>query len=141
MVQKSLPGAHSWREAFDSSSAGIKYYEKIAEIVHAKVHTDSPQQPSAFIRFKYMFEYFMLYFIKEKGFYVYRLVALIIVGVFVGTLFLNLSPNTQNINSYVGALFFAVIAMMMTAVSACALFAKDRYEAVDRVKNGNMSCP
>lgn len=106
------------------------------EIVHAKVHTDSPLQPSALLRFKYMFEYFMTYFIKEKGFYVYRLLALIIVGVFVGTLFLNLSPTTQNINSYVGALFFAVIAMMMTAVSACALFAKDRYEAVDRVKNG-----
>jgi ABC-type multidrug transport system permease subunit len=33
-------------------------------------------------------------------------------------------------------MFFIVIALMLTAVSATALYSKDRYEAVDRVANG-----
>ena len=33
-------------------------------------------------------------------------------------------------------MFFATIACCLTAVSATAIFAKDRYEAVDRVSNG-----
>mmetsp|Transcript_15498 Transcript_15498/g.22732 ORF Transcript_15498/g.22732 Transcript_15498/m.22732 type:complete len:269 (+) Transcript_15498:309-1115(+) len=72
----------------------------------------------------------------ERGLYFNRLLALILLGVFLGTLFLDLSATTDSIGNYVGAMFMASVCVMLTAISATAIFAKDRREAVDKVANG-----
>jgi hypothetical protein len=78
----------------------------------------------------------MTYFLRERGFYVNRLYALIVIAVFIGSMYLNLETHTDQITLYAGAMFFATFSCMLTAVSATGLLAKNRYEAVDRVSNG-----
>jgi hypothetical protein len=63
-----------------------------------------------------MFRYFMHYFFVEKGFYFYRLLALIVIAIFVGTLFLDLQTETSEINLYVSAMFYTAIAVMFVFI-------------------------
>ncbi|CAM9188663.1 unnamed protein product, partial [Ectocarpus fasciculatus] len=95
-----------------------------------------PTSGGIVIRNMVMFKYFMAYFLREPGFFLHRIYALIVTGVFAGTLYLRLQPNTGNVNAYIGAMFFTALAVMLTAVASTALFAKDRREAVDRISNG-----
>ena len=83
-----------------------------------------------------MLRYFAVYFAKAKGLYFYRMIALILLAIFIGTLYLNLKATTNNIPNYAGAMFFSAISVSLTAVSGTAIFAKDRREAVERVANG-----
>jgi ABC-type multidrug transport system ATPase subunit len=126
----------TWRDVFEKSKYYTKFLNEMHNTIISKVSKPSAVQPSAFTRFGYVFKYFMSYFLVERGFYVNRLLALIIIGVFIGTLFLNLQPQTDKITLYAGAMFFTVVACMLTAVSSTSIFAKNRYEAVDRVANG-----
>lgn len=86
-----------------------------------------------------MLRYFSFYYIRERGYYVFRLAALIVISVFTGTLWLNLQPTTENISDYASAAFFIALCGMLLVISATALYAKDRFEAVDRVSNGVFS--
>jgi ABC-type multidrug transport system ATPase subunit/ABC-type multidrug transport system permease subunit len=137
LVQKNpSEDGRTWRDLLEGSIQGSDYVEQIDAILAAKVEIAPTIQPSAFSRYVTLFNYFMVYFFREPGFYRSRTIALSIIAIYAGTIFLQLTPTTHNISNYVGAMFFSVIAMMLTAVSSTALFAKDRYEAVDRVKNG-----
>jgi ABC-type multidrug transport system ATPase subunit/ABC-type multidrug transport system permease subunit len=91
--------------------------------------------PSAWIRFQYLLEYFSLYYYREIGFYGLRIIFLIIVALFLGTLFLQLHPNTNNITKYSGAIFFNIWTILFSAVAATGLLAKDRRQAIEQVKN------
>lgn len=126
----------TWSELYANSELSTNFNMSLNEAINSSVKRDPSEQPSLATRMSVMFVHFMTYFWKQPGFYVYRLYALIVVGFFSGTLFLQLSPNTEHIGHYSGTMFFSVTAIMLTAVSSCALFAADRREAVDRVANG-----
>ena len=141
LAQKIPPGYTTdtpikYRDLFAKSTHHEKFEKHMNMILNDKVTKPVALQPSSLSRFQNLFLYFMKYFIIEKGFYIYRLVSLITLALFIGSLYFDLQPLTTNITKYVGALFFAAICLMLTAVSCTAIFAKDRYEAVDRVSNG-----
>ena len=125
-----------WRTLFEKSRYNTKYQHALEAAGKSTVSKPPPAAPSSLLRFGYMLRHFVIYFTKEKGLYLYRLIALILLAIFVGTLYLNLQATTNNIPNYAGAMFFSGISVSLTAVSATAIFAKDRREAVERVANG-----
>jgi hypothetical protein len=126
----------TWNSLFAKSSFADKLSKDLAMHTSSKKTKGSPPQPSVFRRFYYMLKYFMVYFWKQHGFYYHRLIALIIVAIFLGTLYLNLEKTTNNIANLVGALISMAIGAFLCTISCTSLFAKDRREAVDRVENG-----
>lgn len=126
----------TWPEKFLASDYSNGYIRACEDAKNAKAKKDAAAQPGIVIRNMVMFKYFMAYFLREPGFFLHRIYALIVTGVFAGTLYLRLQPNTGNVNAYIGAMFFTALAVMLTAVASTALFAKDRREAVDRISNG-----
>lgn len=80
-------------------------------------------------------QFFAKYYYREQGIYWLRTVFLVIVALFLGTLFLQLTPTTKNISQYSGAIFFAIWTILFSAVAATGLLAADRRLAVEQVKN------
>eukprot|EP01031_Cornospumella_fuschlensis_P027142 gene27142-32787_t len=137
LVQASPPNtSKSWTELFESSPEFGVFESGINGILHSKEIIPCPTSPSGFSRFRTMFSYFMVYFWREKGIYGNRLLYLVLNAVFTGTLYLNLQTYTDQITSYNGALFYSQIAVLLCPVASTPIFAKDRREALDRVKNG-----
>lgn len=126
----------TWPDQFAASPYSKSFASSCEIARNAKVKKDAAVQPGFLIRNMVMFKYFMNYFIREPGFFLHRMYALVVTAVFAGTLYLQLQPNTGEINSYIGAMFFTAIAVMLTAIASTALFAKDRREAVDKISNG-----
>lgn len=87
-------------------------------------------------QFRTQIEFFMTYYFRESGFYFYRALFLIVIALFVGTMFLQLKPTTDNINKYAGALFFAVWAVLFSAVGSTGLSASNRLVAINQIQNG-----
>ena len=126
----------SWPDLFKNSSHYELFQARLEATLQAQEMQSPTQQPSSVSRFVYLLRHFLAYDLMARGLYVYRLIALIFIAVFIGTLFLNLQPTTDKITLYVGSMFFSTLSCCITAVSATSIFAKDRYEAVDRVNNG-----
>ena len=126
----------SWPDLFKGSTHCELFQARLEATLQAQETQLPTQQPSSVTRFVYLLRHFLAYDLMARGLYVYRLIALIFIAVFIGTLFLNLQPTTDTITLYVGSMFFSTLSCCITAVSATSIFAKDRYEAVDRVNNG-----
>jgi ABC-type multidrug transport system ATPase subunit len=126
----------SWNELYLNSSFSSEYKQKVISISHYEKEIETQPYPSFLSRFLTMLTHFMKYLITEPGYIQLRLAALIVLAIFEGTLFLDLQPHTNNLAAYIGAMFTAAISVMLTAIAATGLYARDRREAVDRVKNG-----
>ncbi len=87
----------TWLELFQSSPYYTKFQAELAKNINARVQKPMAAQPTSLARFKYLFQYFMYYFSRERGFYVNRLYALILLGIFIGTLYLDLETKTSKI--------------------------------------------
>jgi hypothetical protein len=129
----------TWNTLFNQHQAKVTFETQMKAVASSSVTKPVAKQPSSLTRFHYLFRYFLSYYLQERGFYVNRLYSLVIIGVFIGTMFLNLKTSTDQITLYAGVVFFSTISCMLTAVASTALFAKNRYEAVDRVSNGVFS--
>jgi ABC-type multidrug transport system ATPase subunit len=126
----------TWPALFQKSPYAAQYFDQTFKYASYNLPIQSPPYPSFASRFQTMLHHFSRYLLIEPGYLVYRLFALIATGIFLGTLFLQLETKTNQLNSYSGAMFSAAIAVMLTAISATGLYARDRREAVDRIKNG-----
>lgn len=135
LVQGDCPGS-SWTALFNSSPYGKKYADALDHVQAQVVHKEAAPLPSGLRRLGIMIVHFLGYFVKEPGYFIYRIYSLLCIAIFEGTLFLNLNTNTDEINAYIGALFSTAVAVMLCAVTSTALFARDRREAVDRIANG-----
>lgn len=125
-----------WKGQYHKSLEGKTYREEVMRFID-KQRPDSPNvYPSFLSKLWVMINYFFRYFIRERGAYVHRFFSLAVIGMFGGTFFFDLQPTALTIRSYTGATFFSALACMFMGMAPTALFAKDRSEAVERVKNG-----
>ena len=125
-----------WRREFSNSVDGTAFKEEVLRLIDKQGADVSVLHPSFISKLRILMNHFALYFLRERAAYINRFLSLIAIGVFGGTFFLNLQPTTFNIRTYTGALFFASFASMFIGIAPTALFANDRSEAVERVKNG-----
>jgi hypothetical protein len=127
----------SWAEIFAQSSYGNTYLQ---DLQTAKALPPSAKKqniaPSLFRQFVIMCVHFSHYFLAEPGYVVHVCYSLMIIAIFNSTIFLRLETETVEIGTYAGAMFTTAVAVMLSAVSSTALYARDRREAVDRIKNG-----
>jgi ABC-type multidrug transport system ATPase subunit/ABC-type multidrug transport system permease subunit len=91
--------------------------------------------PEASTRFYHMLTFFCKYYYREKGFYYRRTQCLILMALYIGTLYLRLSQETGYLARYTGALFFSMWAVTVSVVASSGLLARDRRQAVEQVKN------
>ena len=141
MSSTSPPGAdgstgQAWNDLFCDSIHGKQFLLAVETSVQVGGSSQPAQSPHIMVRLAVMIEYFLKYFLVERGFFVYRLAALIPVALFAGSLYFNLHQTTDKIGNYVGSMIFSVFTLMLTCVSPTAIYAKDRREAVDRIANG-----
>jgi len=129
----------TWRDMFNGTDAGANYVKELSRLATAQNTGKAPGEtpiPSVLARYGRMTLHFFHYFTAEPGYFVHRVWALLIIAFVLGTLYLDLNTNTSEINAYVGGLFATSLGVMLCAVASTALFARDRREAVDRIKNG-----
>ena len=127
----------TWSDIFSLSQFGVQYLEDLraAKAQPATVRSKKviPSLPKQFL---IMCIHFFHYFKADPGYVRYVCYSLAVIAVFNSTIFLQLEPETKEIGTYTGAMFTTAVAVMLSAVSSTALFARDRREAVDRIKNG-----
>ena len=95
--------------------------------------------PSDISQFLTLLSFFMRYYSREYGFYYSRLLCIVVIAFFSGTLFLNLIPETQNIIMYTGACFFNTWTVLFSCLAATNLMTRDRRQAVEQIKNAVIS--
>mmetsp|Transcript_17556 Transcript_17556/g.33104 ORF Transcript_17556/g.33104 Transcript_17556/m.33104 type:complete len:1326 (-) Transcript_17556:147-4124(-) len=122
-----------WRDLYASSD-----YMKNVNSSRSTAFADAPissENPTTFSRLDSFVKFFLHYYHINPGYYLYRMLYLLLSGTYVGTIFINLEPNTENLGDYSGAIFFAIWCTLFAAVGATALVASDRRQAVEQVKN------
>jgi hypothetical protein len=136
IVQHAPASGETWKDLFSKSEYCTIYSNVLADIIAQNCQLKPVEVPSVLSRFSTMFAHFTKYNIQERGIYVHRLIALIVIAIFMGTLFLQLEPTTNELGSYVGAMFSTAISLVLTAVSSTYIYARNRREAVERIANG-----
>lgn len=127
-----------WRDLFNQSELGKKQLSPCAECASQDRETASPP-PSDISRLGTTIIFFLKYYYLHPGYYILRLAYLIFAAVFVGTMYLNLDTNTDQLIEYSGAIFFSIWAVLFGVVGSTGLVAIDRRQSFEQVKNGIIS--
>ena len=126
----------TWSILYKKSIFYKNYSKILIKTIENSLLASNPRKPpNSTTRFLLLLDFFRKYYSRNIGFYYLRLVFLIIVALFVGTLFLRLQPTTNSISLYAGALFFNIWANLFSAVASTGLLASDRRQAIEQVKN------
>lgn len=124
-----IPDGASWRSMFESTIGSSALVPTNGEVSVPEVSTVWDQSITNLV-------FMIKYYFREPGYYFFRLLFLIVIALFVGTMFLRLNPTTKNISNYAGALFFAVWAVLFSAVGSTGLSAAYRRLSINQVQNG-----
>ena len=98
-----------------------------------------PNRPSELRRLVILTGSRLVFFWQERVLYLYRLVELVLIAVFIGTLFLRLSLSINSINEIGGALFFKVWVVLFVAISGVPILVRDRLTFDNEYLNGTYS--
>lgn len=139
LVSKAPTSAATWMALYNSSKFAENYSKSLAHSLVQNVAASPAEPPHIRQRFTHILTFFVTYYMRDIGVYYLRVAFLITVAIFVGTLFLRLSPNTENISQYSGAIFFSIWTILFSTVSATGIYASDRRQAVEQVKNAVIS--
>ena len=95
--------------------------------------------PSMFSNFYHTLSFFFRYYCRDQKYHFNRLLCLIGIAFFNGTLFLSLVPETQFVVRHSGALFFNIYTVMISVVAVTGLLARDRRQALEHIQNSVIS--
>jgi ABC-type multidrug transport system ATPase subunit len=131
----------SWQKLYLESKFCVNYAQEqgALNLAVAPALSASPAPPAS-RRLYQIIAFFVKYYSRDPGFYLRRILSLIVIAFFSGTLFFRLTPETIYASKYSGAAFFNTWAVLFSAVAATGLLARDRRQAVEQVKNA-VVCP
>ena len=130
----------SWSKLYAGSRFAENYASEQHALILAVAPAPSASAPSSTMgRLYHLLVFFFKYYCRDRGFYYHRLLSVILISFFSGTLYLRLVPETSNVPRYTGALLFNMWTIMFSVVSATGLIARDRRQAVEQVKNAVFS--
>jgi ATP-binding cassette, subfamily G (WHITE), eye pigment precursor transporter len=136
----SLP-AHEgmqWRNMYTVSPLGERMMGGVDSNANPlKKIGDAP--PSNWKRMEIILTFFLKYYGTDPGYYLFRMVYLLLAAVYVGTIYLNLDNNTSELGKYSGAIFFSLWTVLFGAVGSTGLVAADRRQSFEQIKNGIIS--
>lgn len=126
----------TWTDKYYGSTLAKNVSHLIRVTTNASETAGSPPSPpSNMNRFLTLVQFFSRYYWRDIGFYWLRVGFLVVISIFMGTLFLQLDTETKNIPQYSGAIFFNIWTALFSAVAATGLLAADRRQAIEQVKN------
>ena len=129
-------GTTTWKDLYNRSLFSVNINRAKEEFIGSCSVAGPPaKSPNDFVRFAILVQFFLKYYSREIGLYYLRVLFLIIIAFFIGTLFLLLDTETKQLPQYSGAIFFNIWSVLFSAVAATGLFAADRRLAVEQVKN------
>ena len=95
--------------------------------------------PSHFIRFINILVFFWKYYSRDLRLYHQRFLGLIGTALFSGSMFANLHTESSDLILYAGAVYFNTWIVLFSAVGATGLFARDRRQVAEQIKNNVLS--
>lgn len=127
----------TWKKMYLDSKFAVNVAKEQRRIKGVAPPATPP--PSGLSRFVQVLTFFTTYYGRDFGLYYQRLVYLIVVAFFAGTVFLQLVAETDYLVRYSGAIFFSIWICLFSAVAATGHFARDRRQAVEQVRNAVVS--
>lgn len=127
----------TWKEIYADSKFALNVAKEQRRFKAIAPPASPP--PSGLSRFVQVMAFFCTYYGRDLGLYYQRLVYLIVVAFFAGTVFLQLVAETDYLVRYSGAVFFSIWICLFSAVAATGHFARDRRQAVEQVRNAVVS--
>lgn len=129
-----------WKQLYEDSHYAAVVTHKTKQILAvARDVGASDDTPSDIVRFQETLVFFIKYYTRAIGFYYLRLAFMVLVALFIGTLFLDLKTNTKYLADYSGVIFINIWTVLFSAVTATGLLASARRQAVEQVKNAVMT--
>ena len=126
--QDSIP---EWRGLLDASR-----WRYTATPGNAARSAPEPERPSELSRLSVLVRSRLLYFWTERAIYLLRLLQMILLAVYVGTIFLRVDHSILRVNEIAGAMFFSVWLTLFAAISATPVFVRDRATFENEFLNG-----
>lgn len=125
--------APAWRTLFDASP-----HHYVARTT-GRTAAPHPARPSELIRLYVLTRSRLRYFVNERSLYLYRLLELLFLALFIGTLFLRVPHTLVRLQETSGAMFFSVWVTLFAAISATPVFVRDRLVCDNEYLNGAYS--
>ena len=137
MVTKSQDEANkNWEYQFLTSNFGKNVAKQIEILDRASCVAPSASESPSFLSRLYTLIVFNLkYYSRDRGFYYLRLLFLILVAFFIGTVFLQLVQESQYIPRYAGVVFYSLWTVLFSTITSTGLLVRDCRQAVEQVKN------
>ena len=126
-----------WRGIYRTSVLGAEVARKLQaqdeyETSHEMKAPDY-DEPNSLARFVFLTSFFLRYFLVNPGYYVYRTCYLVMCAVYIGTLYLDLKTDTDQLIEYSGSVFFSIWATLFAAIGSTGLIAADRRQSFEQV--------
>eukprot|EP01041_Mallomonas_annulata_P005158 gene5158-10306_t len=126
----------TWESLYLSTEVSTKVRRLHAEISSSsKTSSQTDPRPSEIVRLEGMVTYFGMYYSREFGFHYLRLLFLLMLAFYCGTVFLDLQPRSNNLQRYAGAIFVSIWIALIGAIPATGLLERDHRQVVEQVKN------
>lgn len=109
----------SWKELYETSTFGQNmsnqnaHYDKSSPLAPA-----ANQPPSSLVCLYELLVFFFRYYLRDQGFYFLRIIVLIAIAFFLGTLYVMMERKTEFLSRYSGAVFFNIWTVLFSAVAA-----------------------
>ena len=79
---------------------------------------DATPSPSSLVCLFELLKFFFKYYTRDQGFYFLRILVLIGIAFFLGTLYVMMERKTEFLSRYSGAVFFNIWTVLFSAVAA-----------------------
>ena len=126
--------ARHWTESKDALA---EKQGKAAIESQDKASLASASHPTELQRLVVLIGSRLVYFWQERVLYLYRLVELVFIAIFVGTLFLRLHNSLADLNELSGAIFFKVWVILFVSIGGTPIFVRDRLVFQNEHLNGS----
>lgn len=132
----------TWTQIYNSSIFAVNFSVVVQKTIEASTRAGPPQAPPNYLdRLSILIKFFIRYYTRDIGFYYLRILFLVVIALFLGTLFLQLTTYSDNISKYSGSVFFSIWTTLFSAVAATGLLASDRRLAIEQVKTIYLTRP
>ena len=125
-----------WHLIYNNSNFGKNMRLRIIVFDEASSSSHSPLNPPEWpTKMRYAVLYFLRYYLKDRAFYPRRLLLLVAIALFNGTLFMGLTRETLKLPMFIGAITHSIWGVLLSTVGATCLYIRDRKLAVEMAKS------
>lgn len=134
-----------WQLIYFQSNFGRNMRIRINVCDQSSTGTHSPNYPPTWSnRLSHMTIFFLKYYVRDRSFYLFRVLCLALVSLFYGTLFIGLTPETGKLSYYRGAIVHTTWMVLLSVVLSSRLLVRDRKQSLELIKSAtcgvNMYC-